>query len=524
MMSIGKAGRVRSRRAGTLPSGWACILLVLIAAVPMLSCRRLVGTPRPADTATALPIPTATLSVAPSPTPVSPTAAATRPAASPAAPGIETPVTGPGVGQERLLGSYVRPQDISQYCAQMQQYGVRFTWMQLPWSLVEPQKGEFQWKTADAVLRGALDCGLEVGVHVHARSSWATLPTPPYRGRTAPSTPPIDLDNYYAFLFAVASRYRGQVVRYSIEEEAHAEGVYFAGTPEQYMQMLATADRAIHDADPDAIVQDSGLSSAAIGALYAHDLMEAGKTAEAGQFLQTWYANYAPTRAKGESLSFDSEADLRVLFDDDQVQRLLVWTDLLWSRHADDYDVQQIHYFGPWEIMPELLAWLHEQMASRGTDKPIEFWEFGYGWDDVRNYDPQAHARDEAKYMAMAIGEGVLRVLSWQFTDYVASNGHPGLVTAQGPRPAAQSFGVAAAMLNGTTHSARLNLGPGVWGYRYDTPSGVVYAAWSSGPATVRLPIDAATVAVTDVAGQTRAADPAALQVGDSPIFVQAGQ
>ena len=422
-----------------------------------------------------------------------------------------------------MLGSYVRPQDIPEYCEQLQQYHVRFTWMQAPWSLIEPEKGHFRWETADEVLQAALDCGLEVGVHVHARSDWATLPTPPFRGRTAPSTPPKDMDDYYNFLYTLASHYKGKVSRYSIEEEAHAEGVYFAGTPEQYMQMLETAHRAIHDADPDAIVQDSGLSSSAIGALYGHHLMEAGKIAEASQFLKKWYLHYAPTRSKGESFLFDSEADLQALFAHDQVQRLLTWVELLWSEHADDYDVQQIHYFGPWDAMPEMLDWLHSEMKARGTDKPIEFWEFGYGWDDLRTYDPQLHARDEAKLMAMAIGEGVLRALSWQFTDYVARNGHPGLVTDRGPRPAAQSFGVTAEKLNGTTQSARLDLGQGVWAYRYEKGTGTVFVLWSTEPTTVSLPVGAANVILTDITGQTRVADPTALEVGISPIFVEIG-
>lgn len=427
-----------------------------------------------------------------------------------------------GDGEPRLLGSYVRPQDIPLYCEQLQRYHVGFTWMQVPWSLLEPEKGRFSWETADRVLQDALDCGLEVGVHVHARSPWATLPTPPYVGRTPPSTPPKNLEDYYDFLYAVASRYKGKVARYSIEEEAHADGIYFAGTPEQYMQMLATANRAIHDADPEAIVQDSGLSSSGVGVLYAHSLVEAGKPDEAAQFLAHWFSHYSPARVKGEALSFDTEADLQALFSQDEVQRLLTWTDLLWSDYAGDYDVQQIHYFGPWDVMPEILAWLHEQMSAGGSDKPIEFWEFGYGWDDMRTYDPQAHAQDEAKLMAMAIGEGVLRALSWQFTDYAAFGGHPGLVTDQGPRPAAQAFGVTAEKLNGTTHSERLMLGEGLWGYRYENPTGTVYALWSDAPAKVSLPVSDTAVIVTDIAGFTTSADPSALDVGTSPIFVEA--
>lgn len=437
----------------------------------------------------------------------------------------EVPITVPGDGQERILGSIVMEfQGIPEYCPQFNQYNVRFIWITVPWNIVEPEKGIFNWEFADDFVDSILACeDLELAFRISSYSEWATLPPPPRPvfKRAPASTAPKNPQDYYDFMFNLARHFKGRVTRYAIEEEAHAENVYWGGTPEQYMELLATAYLAVHDADPDAIVQDSGLSSSAVALLYAYDLFTTGKKDEASQFLNAWFEHYAPKLTKGETLEFDTTSDLEYIFAHDQFQRLLTHVDLLWDAYYESYDVQQIHYVGPWNYMPQLLDWIHDSMTLRGSDKPIEFWEFGYGWDDMSTYDPQDHAMTEAKLMAMATGEGVLRSLSWQFTDYASFLGHPGLVTGAGPRPAAVAFGVTAEKVNGTTSSTRMIFGQDVWGYRLIKPSGTVFVLWSAHPVRVTLPVDVGNVIVTDIFGNTYTADPQTLEIGVSPIFVE---
>lgn len=437
----------------------------------------------------------------------------------------EVPITVPGDGQERILGSIVMEfQGIPEYCPQFNQYNVRFIWITVPWNIVEPEKGNFNWEFADEFVDSILACeGLELAFRISSYSEWATFPPPPRVGlkRSPASTAPKNPQDYYDFMFNLAGHFKGRVTRYAVEEEAHAENVYWGGTPEQYMELLATAHRAVHDADPDAIVQDSGLSSSAVALLYAYDLFTTGNKDEASQFLNAWFEHYTPKLAKGETLKFDTTSDLEYIFAHDQFQRLLTHVDLLWDAYYESYDVQQIHYVGPWNYMPQLLDWIHDSMTLRGNDKPIEFWEFGYGWDDMSTYDPQDHAMAEAKLMAMATGEGVLRSLSWQFTDYASFLGHPGLVTGAGPRPAAVAFGVTAEKVNGTTSSTRMIFDQDVWGYRLIKPSGTVFVLWSAYPVLVTLPVDVGNVIVTDIFGNTYTADPQTLEIGVSPIFVE---
>jgi hypothetical protein len=424
------------------------------------------------------------------------------------------------------MGAYIAPQSISQYCHQLQRYNVEFTWAQVPWNLIEPKKGQFVWTSLDQAVQAAHDCGLEMGFKVHSRSKWGTLPitTDPDEWITPPSTHPKDLNDYYKFIYTLANRYKDKVNRYSIEEEAHAQGVYYEGTPEQYMEMLKTAHRAIHDANPKATVQDSGISNIAIAFLYAKSKIDSGNTSGASQFLNNWFANYAKVRVNrrmGKIVDFNNPADLDLIYAHPQIQRLFKWTKLLWSEYADSYDIQQIHYCGPWQYMPEVIKWYHDQMARLGKDKPVEFWTMSYGWNDINTYDPQTHAIAEAKYHLLAVGEGALRTISWQFTDYAESLGHHGLVTDQGPRPAAQTFAITAEKINGVTSSQRLNLGQDIWAYRFEKPDGVVYAVWAEKETRINLPINAAEVKVTDLWGNATRDSPSKLLITSSPLFVE---
>ncbi len=422
----------------------------------------------------------------------------------------------------RLIGTYVPPKDAPQQCQDMSNYGARFTWMSIPWDAIEPVKGTFSWKRADAIVLAVQKCGFDIGFHILSRHAggWATLPTPNIPNKANASMPPKDMNEYYNFVFQLASHYKGVVSRYSIENEAHSSSNW-PSSPESYFQMLAVAYRAIKAADPNAFVEDAALSSSGLGVLVANDMLKAGNTQGAVDFLHRYFATFAPRQGGGEPIVVAKAEDLQNLIAQPEVQRLLQWAPLLFANH-DYYDIEQLHYFGPWDDLPVVMDWVHSQLKAQGADKPLDLWEMGYAWTDVNTFDPQAQARDLPKFLATSMGEGAERTVSWLFTDIAfTAEGHPGLISNQGPRPAAQSFEVTCEKLNGTTSSTRLNLGPDVWGYRFDKSSGSVYAVWSTQPRQISLPITAPQVTVTTITNQTMTADPQKLDVSDSPIFVE---
>jgi len=327
--------------------------------------------------------------------------------------------------------------------------------------------------------------------------------------------PPINLADYYEAVFNLADHWQGHVDRYSIENEASALPVW-PSSPESYFEMIGIANKAIVAASPDAVMLDSGTGSNAYGALLGNHMLKMGQVEEAITFVNEYYAHYSIGR---RPIDLSSEAELREFLADPLLQRVLEWMPLLFSNVS--YDTIQVHYYGPWDKLATVMHWVRDQQRAVGIDRPIEVWELGYGWQDPDTYDETAHAQDTVKLLATAAGEGSSFVIYWPFVDKLEKR-TPGLVTQEGLRPAGVAYGVTNQMLAGSTSAQRLDLSNSeAWAYRFSRNGHDTYVIWSTRPATVSLPIDAARVEVIDIFGNEFTGDPRALSVGISPIFIR---
>jgi len=432
----------------------------------------------------------------PSPTAAQPSPTPAQPAPTPTPRPSDTPAPQTGGG---LIGTQVGPEQAKVLCAGLQRNGAAATPLWLRWGDVDQGDGRYTWDELDRQVETLRACGLEVALHVQARR----------RGEL--STLPPDLDEYTRFLTALVTHLQGQVRRYSLENEAVSD-ISWGDSPESYFQLLDRAYPAIKAADPQALVLNSGLSSAALGIARAHDLHRAGRRAEALALVQRTLAESAGGLA---ARSPQTEADLDAVFQDPLAARAIAWLPLL-VQHQASYDALQIHYYGPAQQLPDLLRWLREL----GLSKPLEAWELGRRYQGQVAFDEVTHAQETAQLLATAAGEGsrfsiLVRYLDWP------QKGLPGLATRQGERPAAVAFGLVAHHLNGFQAAERLDLGAGVWAYRFTRPQGDLYVLWTDGDrTTVSLPLDGQSVNVADIAGQTTTADPARLSIGPSPVFV----
>lgn len=419
------------------------------------------------------------------------------------------------------VGAGLKESDISTLCKTMNDYGSRFIWLTVPWNAIEPVKDTYAWNLADSEIQMVQNCGFEIGVHILSRSSWATQPVPPtvvQNPNYVPSMPPYDINDYYNFVYQFTSHFNGKITRYSVENEAHASEE-FAGSPADYALMLQTAYRAVHTADPAAKVEDSALSSTAFGLLIINDKLIAGNDQDALTFAQHYFAYYS-----GLPSGINSVSDLQYIMSQSETQRLLAWSPMLYANHAY-FDIEQLHYFGPWDSLKTVTDWVHTHLQAYGDDKSLDFWEFGYGWTGApaNGYEPVAHAKELTKLFATAFGEGALRVEQWQFNDYAISEGHPGLFDANGSaRPAAAVYKLLSGKLNGATSVNRLNLSSPNFGYSFVTPSGTVFVVWSLSPSTISLPIASQNALITDIYGNTSSADRGNIPVSDIPVFVEA--
>jgi hypothetical protein len=130
--------------------------------------------------------------------------------------------------------------------------GAGFTKVYLFWQQLEPEKGKFDWTAADAFV-GQLQTRDEGLISIFSSSQWAVK----HPSSMLPPSPAKDLEDYYRFVHAVVSRYKGKV-RYWQNDAEPNNPVFWAGSKEEFVAQLKVFHRAVKDADPDATVVVGG--------------------------------------------------------------------------------------------------------------------------------------------------------------------------------------------------------------------------------------------------------------------------
>jgi hypothetical protein len=479
-------------------------------------------------TPTPLGVPTAVQSVVPSATAATPqgitpvaTPQVTMPIATPTEPHTAVPS-----GEGAIIGAALWPDEIASLCPEMPEWGIYAANMWISWGSFEPKKGQFDWSATDQLFSTMRSCGMAIGVHITSQSTWATQTWTGVQVKQR-SMPPLNMQDYYDAVYALAARYKGQGIRFSIENEATVRFLW-GGTVDEYASLLKTGYQAIKAADPSAVVENDGILSASLFLLVAADMFTQGQRQQAVDYLSQGWANYPPSTlvTRGFATEVSSPTQFEDLMRSEFGQRQLEWLDMLLANHQY-YDVLQLHYHSPQvEMLPGVIQWFRQKMQAAGFDKPIELWELGWSWDDAATYDRTVQAQAVPKYLGSAVGEGVHYMVygRWSGRSTAPDTLIYSLVSAQGPKPAAAAYQASALKLNGVTSAERLDLPAGLWGYRYYRAGEEFYMVWRTQPGsgTVALPVDAASVRVTDLVTQaTSQADPQAIPLGDDPLLVE---
>jgi hypothetical protein len=465
--------------------------------------------------------------IAPAPTILSSTPTLVTPVTTvaPTAAPTATPfVQRPGI----VFGAQINPDEIIPACNTVRQLGIKATTLWLRWSNIEPRKGVLHWDDADIALQNFINCGVnDLGIHFLSKSDWATLPPPTTGpGVDVLSMPPRNMDDYYNIVANIATHFKGRVRRYSVENEAMSPASWSSSTA-SYFDLLKTAQRAIKTADPDALVVDGGTGGRAYGLLLASQLLQSGQGSTAVQYANDYYAHYA-IGAKPPNLK--APEDLQAYFNStvlqsevevSSMQRMGEWMPLLYSKNTI-YDINQVHYDGPWQKLTDVINFVRTQLTTGGQIRPLEFWELGYGWQDRRTYDYNTHAQDMVKLLAIAAGEGVTRIIYRPLVDKPESS-TPGLVKGDQLTVVGAAYRLTTQMLAGSTVAQHVDLGNhAVWAYRFSRGGSDTYVVWSTTPAAVRIPIGTAKVLVTDISGRAMTLNPQTITVTHSPLFIQA--
>jgi len=126
-------------------------------------------------------------------------------------------------------------------------------WVRIPfyWTYLEPQKGRLELAQQDKMIAEFSEKGINILLLVAGSPEWAVEDYV-----KASAMPPDDPDDYVAFLAKVAKRYKDKAVAWEIWNEPDNPPYWGRkkSTPQQYMDLLAPAYKAIKKADPGAIV------------------------------------------------------------------------------------------------------------------------------------------------------------------------------------------------------------------------------------------------------------------------------
>jgi hypothetical protein len=136
--------------------------------------------------------------------------------------------------------------------------GFRWVKQEFAWREIEgAAKGRWQWETPDRIIDQIEEHNLKVIIRLGAQPGWAS------KGIDLPEIgPPDDLQDFYDYVYAVASRYRGRIEAYQIWNEPNLAREWGGQPPrpEEYTRLLQVGYQAVKDADPQAIVISAGMA------------------------------------------------------------------------------------------------------------------------------------------------------------------------------------------------------------------------------------------------------------------------
>jgi len=148
------------------------------------------------------------------------------------------------------------------------------------WNEIEGAgKGQFDWSDSDRVVSASSAAGLKVLARLDFEPTWA-------RKDQAHNGPPDNYQDYWDFVSAFVSRYRGQVQAIEVWNEPNLDREWGnqpinAQSAADYVRLLGGAYSAAHRADPNIVVVSAGLSPNGV---------TDGHSADDLQYLQWMYA------------------------------------------------------------------------------------------------------------------------------------------------------------------------------------------------------------------------------------------
>jgi hypothetical protein len=287
------------------------------------------------------------------------------------------------------------------------------TYYELSWCDVEQQQGTPNWARLDQVAQETKALGISLDLKIRIGTCWATggeaQHTRGQAGKTE-SRMPLDMAAYQTFVGQVVSRSKANgVTQYAIENEVNAQQ-YWAGTPEEYDRLVRAGAEAVHRADPQAKVADSGISSVAMGMGIADRLLKAGQADAAVAAYTAYFERRVGTRGK-QIPAVTDEATLRTALANPTNVRNLAFLAAT-EKLLDDGVVQtrQLHFY---EHPDGITPFLEYLKAETPAGVPLEAWEVGRFEKSATADADQAAGAEEMTKVASRLAAGGITEVVW---------------------------------------------------------------------------------------------------------------
>lgn len=150
----------------------------------------------------------------------------------------------------------LQDKDLSLY----QELGVK--WLRLgslPWEIIEPQQGRFDFDRLDELVNEAKSRGITLVVTINAISSWGSSGRIQKTGTYHSSSFPGDINAYKTFLTKLVTRYKDSIKYWQIGNEPNTPA-FWSGTPKEYIELLKISYETIKKASPESQILTAGFA------------------------------------------------------------------------------------------------------------------------------------------------------------------------------------------------------------------------------------------------------------------------
>lgn len=377
----------------------------------------------------------------------------------------------------------------------VKELGAHWIRLQIRWGTLEPALNQYNWKPVDKLIRQVKENNIGIALIIYTGQGWATYCDPKIATLNKKThCPPKDLTNlwdeqygysktYYNFLYNLAKRLKGYVNYFIIHNEVNTLRFWHA-TPGAYLRLRKTAYKAIHDANPEAIVIDNGLASGVWGIAIVNDLLRQGRDREAVDFGNSFFARQidSPFKTAEEILSQAAEKRKK------EKQRAIDFAEEIFKEPA--FDWFSFHFYDNVEALPQVISWIKEQMKKNGYERPIIISECGYADSRGSLDDPLVQgkaARDLVKMHLIAFSQGVLQLHWLPIQEYFPQAGKfnaslKGLFSQNGEiRPAGRAWKFLNSILLKDFRVSKIDF-PRVQLFAIESAAGKIFVAWSDEP------------------------------------------